>query len=112
MDMDDFTKIRITKIMNRYTETKIPKDIQDQIRMTYKIRGNNVTLLEERPAYIGEGWTQHDIAQFRLDDQRKWKVFWRDSKDKWHWVDDIKEDEDFEKQLKIVDQDNRGLFWG
>ena len=110
--MDDFTKIRIIKIMNRYTETKIPKDIQDRIRLTYKIRGNNVTLLEERPAYIGEGWTQYDIAQFRLDDQGKWKVYWRDSKDKWHWVDDIKESEDFEKQLKTVDQDNRGLFWG
>ena len=96
--MDDFTKIRITKIMENYTENKIPKHLQNQIKMIFKIRGNNVTLFEERPAYKGEGWTQFDIAQFRLD-QNKWKVYWRDSKDKWHWVDDIKPDEDFKNQL-------------
>jgi hypothetical protein len=109
--MDDFTKTRVTKIMEKYVETKIPKHLQNQIKITFKIRGNNVTLFEERPEYVGEGWTQLDIAQFRMD-QNKWKVYWRDSKDKWHWVEDIKPDEDFEKQLKIVDKDNRGLFWG
>ncbi len=109
--MDDFTKTRILRIMEKYTESKIPKHLRNQIRMTFKIRGNSVTLLEERPAYIGDGWTQYDIAQFRLD-QSKWKVYWRDSKDKWHLVEDIKADEDFEKQLMIVDKDNRGLFWG
>lgn len=109
--MDEFTKNRISKLLTQYTEAKVPKSFQNQLKLTFKIRGNNVTLQEERPAYIGEGWTQLDIAQFRLD-QNKWKVYWRDSKDKWHWVDDIEPDEDFEKQLRIVDQDNRGLFWG
>lgn len=46
-------------------------------------------------------WIQLDIAQFRLD-QGKWKVYWRDSKEKWHYVEDIIPDEDFEKQLEIV----------
>jgi hypothetical protein len=60
---------------------------------------------------MSEEWVELDVAQFRLD-QNKWKVYWRDSKNKWHFVDDIIPDEDFEKQLKIVDTDNRGLFWG
>ncbi|SDE43231.1 Protein of unknown function [Paenibacillus sp. UNCCL117] len=110
--MDDFTKIRIKKIMDKYTEAKIPKHLQNQMRLIYKIRGNNVTLLEERPAYRGEGWTQRDLVQFRLDGQGEWKVYWRDSKDKWHWVEDIEANKDFEQQLMIVDQDNRGIFWG
>ncbi|GBG05952.1 hypothetical protein PAT3040_00440 [Paenibacillus agaridevorans] len=97
--------------MTDYIEQKIPKHIRNQIRLNYKIRGNNITLIEERPAFMSDEWVELDVAQFRLD-QNKWKVYWRDSKNKWHFVDDIVPDEDFEKQLKIVDTDNRGLFWG
>lgn len=109
--LDPFTKKRIEKILNAYIDKKMPKHIRNEINLKYKFRGNNVSLLEVRPAYIGEGWTEYDIAQFRLDDG-KWKVYWRDSRNKWHFVDDIVPNESFETQLKTVDQDNRGLFWG
>ncbi len=109
--MDDFTKKRIIKIMDNYTKNKVPKHIQNQIKMSYKIRGNNVTLIEERPAFMSDRWVQLDIAQFRLD-KDKWKIYWKDSKEKWHFVEDILPDEDFEKQLEIVDKDNKGIFWG
>ncbi|AEI40594.1 DUF3024 domain-containing protein [Paenibacillus mucilaginosus] len=111
LPLDAFTKRRIEKIMEAYIESKVPENIRIQIRMNYKIRGNNVTLIEERPAFRSDHWVQHDIAQFRLEDT-KWKVYWRDSKNKWHFVDDIIPSDDFEKQLEIVDNDNRGLFWG
>lgn len=109
--LDPFTKKRIEKILNAYIDKKMPKHIRNEINLKYKFRGNNVSLLEVRPAYIGEGWTEYDIAQFRLDDG-KWKVYWRDSRNKWHFVDDIVPNESFETQLKTVDQDSRGLFWG
>ncbi|MGF7050799.1 hypothetical protein J2T13_005349 [Paenibacillus sp. DS2015] len=50
------------------------------------------------------------IDQFRLE-QIKWKVYWRDSKNKWHFVEDITPEEDFEKQLITVDKDDLGIFW-
>lgn len=109
--LDAFTKKRIEKILSEYVEQRIPKHIRNQLRLNYKFRGNNVTLFEERPAFMSDQWVQIDIAQFRLE-ERKWKVYWRDSKEKWHFVDDIIPDEDFEKQLKIVDEDQGGLFWG
>jgi hypothetical protein len=109
--IDDFTKKRLEKILVEYTEKKIPNHIKNQIKMNYKIRGNNVTLIEERPAFRSDKWVQLDIAQFRLD-QNKWKVYWKDSKNNWHFVEEIAADEDFEKQLMIVDKDNRGIFWG
>ncbi|CAM3859816.1 MULTISPECIES: DUF3024 domain-containing protein [Paenibacillus] len=108
--MDDFTKRRIMKIMDNYTKNKIPKHLQNQLKLQYKIRGNNITLIEERPAFMSEQWIQLYIAQFRLD-QGKWRIYWRDSKEKWHLIDDIPPDEDFEKQLIIVDNDDRGMFW-
>jgi hypothetical protein len=109
--LDAFTKKRIEKIMNEYVETRIPKHLRDKMKLSYKIRGSNVTLIEERPAFMSDQWVQLDIAQFRLD-RNKWKIYWRDSKNKWHFVDDFVPDEDFEKQLKIVDEDHRGMFWG
>lgn len=109
--MDEFTKMRITKIMETYTSNKVPKHIQNQLKMNYKIRGNNVTLIEERLGFRSEKWVQLDIAQFRLD-QGKWKVYWRDSKDRWHFVEEIEPNENFEKQLEMVDKNNTGIFWG
>ncbi|WP_246469373.1 DUF3024 domain-containing protein [Cohnella nanjingensis] len=109
--LDVFTKRRIEKIMDEYTERKVPKHVRDQMKLSYKIRGNSVTLMEERPAYRGDGWVQYHIAQFRLD-QSKWKIYWQDSKDKWHFVEDYEPDEVFEKQLRAVDQDRSGMFWG
>jgi hypothetical protein len=109
--LDSFTKKRIEKILSEYIEQKVPKHIRNQVKLNYKVRGSNVTLIEERPAFKSDKWVELDIAQFRLE-QNKWIVYWRDSKNKWHFVEDITPDEDFEKQLKIVDIDNSGIFWG
>ncbi|NGZ76906.1 DUF3024 domain-containing protein [Saccharibacillus sp. VR-M41] len=70
-----------------------------------------MTLIEERKAFKSEKWVQRPIAQFRLD-EKQWKIYWRDSKEKWHFIDDYEPNEDFETQLKIVDQDENGVFWG
>lgn len=109
---DPFTKKRLSKLLDQYIENKLPKHVRDQLRLNYKMRGSTVTLFEERPAYKSEEWVQINVAQFRQDKDLLWKVYWQDSKDKWHWVEDIEPDTDFEKQLQQVDQDQRGMFWG
>ncbi|MCE5172655.1 DUF3024 domain-containing protein [Paenibacillus profundus] len=109
--MDEFTKAKVKKIMDDYIKDKIPKHLQNQIKMNYKIRGNNVTIIEERPAFRSEQWVQHDIAQLRKD-QEVWKVYWKDSKNKWQYVEEIEPNKNFEKQLEIIEQDNTGVFWG
>lgn len=109
--LDPFTKRRIDKILSKYIDDKIPKHIRNQLRLNYKFRGNNVTLFEERPAFRSDKWVEIAVAQFRLM-EGKWKVYWRDSKNKWHFVEDIAPVEDFEMQLDIVDKDIRGVFWG
>ncbi|ANE47288.1 hypothetical protein SY83_14570 [Paenibacillus swuensis] len=108
--LDPFTKTRLTKILDKYCN-KIPKHLQDEYQIKYKFRGETVTLFEDRPAFRSESRVQIPIAQFRLDEQM-WKVYWSDSKSKWHHVGDIKPHSDFERQLKIVDENNQGVFWG
>jgi len=109
--MDEFTKKRISKVMDSYIEIRFPKHVRNQVRLNYKMRGNNVTLVEERIGFNSDKWVEIDVAQFRLV-EGKWKVYWRDSKKKWHYVEELSEEEDFEKQLKKVDKDNNGYFWG
>ncbi|MDQ0872819.1 hypothetical protein QFZ77_001478 [Paenibacillus sp. V4I3] len=70
---DEFTKKRLENILQEYIGKKIPKHLNNQIRMVYKFRGNNVTLIEERERFIGTEWTQFDIAQFRFE-SNEWKL--------------------------------------
>ncbi|WP_366346026.1 hypothetical protein [Paenibacillus amylolyticus] len=79
--MDDFTKKRIQKIMDHYTENAVPEHVKSQIKISYKIRGKHVMLIEERQAFQSDQWVQMPVAQFRLD-EKAWKVYWQDSKGK------------------------------
>ncbi|UHA71917.1 DUF3024 domain-containing protein [Paenibacillus sp. 481] len=109
--MNDFTKKRITKIMDNYTQNAIPPHFQNQMILSSNIRGNNVALIEERPAFMSDRWVQHPMAQFRVVEYQ-WRIYWKDSKNKGIFTDDILPDADFEKQLSTVVNDNRGLFRG
>ena len=109
--LDSFTEKRIEKILSTYIEAKIPKQVRNQIKLSYTFKGNSVTLSEERIAYMSDEWVDRPIVQFRLE-ENKWKIYWQDSKRKWHFVDDFEPQDDFEKQLEIVDNDSRGMFWG
>lgn len=96
--------------MEHYTKNKVPAQYQQHLRISYKIRGNNVSLIEERPAFKSDKWIVRVLAQFRLEDT-VWKVFWKDSKGKWHEVEDIKPSTSFDRQLMAVDTDTQGIFW-
>lgn len=107
---DAFTKKRLEKILDRYIEEKIPQHLKGEFKIIYKFRGNTVTLSQDRPSFRPGQRIELPIAQFRYE-ENKWKIYWKDSKDKWHFVEDIKPIEDFEKQLKMLDRNEYGYFW-
>jgi hypothetical protein len=105
--LDSFTKKRIEKILDRYIDKKIPKHLKDEFQIHYKFRGSTVTLFQERPGYMGRRF-EYPIAQLRLE-ETYWKVYWQDSKKKWHFVDDLMPEQNFEKQLMEIDKND--IFW-
>ena len=105
--LDTFTKKRIEKILENYIEQKIPKHLKNDIQIHYKFRGNTVTLSQEREGFMGRRF-EMPIAQLRLE-ETFWKVYWQDSRNKWHFVDDIKPNINFEEQIKAID--NNDIFW-
>lgn len=109
--LDAFTKKKIENILDSYIEQKVPKHARDQVKLNYKIRGDSVTLFEERVGFRSDQWIQLPVAQFRRNENNKWTVYWQDSKDRWHPVDEITPEDDFELQLQAVDRNNQGVFW-
>ncbi|WP_233566530.1 DUF3024 domain-containing protein [Cohnella endophytica] len=105
--LDDFTKKRIEKLLENYIDQKVPAHLKNDVKILYKFRGNTVTLSQERPGYM-ERRFEYPIAQLRLE-ETYWRVYWRDSKNKWHFVDDIVPDRHFEKQLMEIDSND--IFW-
>lgn len=107
---DAFTKKRLERILDSYIDRKIPKHLKDEFKILYKFRGNTITLTQERPSYVPDRRVELPIAQFRFE-ENNWRVYWKDSRDKWHFVEDITPIEDFETQLNMLDKEEFGYFW-
>ena len=102
-----------TKLKN-YCEKRIPEDVRSSVRMSFKIRGNSVTLNEERPQFRDPSvWVEIPIAQFRFDPRTsKWTLYCADRNGRWHEYIDSEPEERIGTLLRHVDEDETGIFWG
>jgi hypothetical protein len=114
MPLSQFTRTLVEARLSKYCSERIPSQALAQVRLSFKIRGNSVTLFEERPAFqYPSNWATISIAQFRFDDQtKKWSLYCRYRNAKWHFYRVFKPSADFDDLLKEVDKDPTGIFWG
>ena len=114
MPFTEFTKKLIETKLNDYCERRIPIDVRDQVKLSYKIIWYKVNLIETRPYHRDPAiQAENPIAQFRLDtNTRKWSLFSIDRNDRWHLYDLIKPSMDFDDMLKALDNDKTGTFCG
>ena len=113
MALPESTRRFVEKRLDTYCEERIPEHAKIQVRMGYKIRGNHVTLFEERPSFPDfEVWVNIPVAQFRFNpEQDKWTLYWSDRNSKWHEYYDLEPNQEFEVILQEVDDDPTGIFW-
>jgi hypothetical protein len=108
-------KIRdqVEPVLTDYCATKIPEHVRHQIRIGFEIRGNSVTLIEERPHWQNpDHWTKTPIAQLRYDHNTgKWALFCADRNSRWHRYQ-AKPTSDIRALLREVDDDPTHIFWG
>ena len=102
------------KKLGKYCEKKIPVDLLDKIRVSYKVRGNSVTLIESRPYWDDPSeWSNLAVAQFRYDPKDKtWTLYCADRNNRWHLYIDTESSPNLDDLLKEVDRDPTGIFWG
>ena len=108
------TRDRVERRLREYCEERIPERVRHQLRLSYKIRGNYVTLVEERPGIMDrEKWVDIVVAQFRFNpEDSMWRLYWADRNSRWHEYLEVFPTDDLEDLLREVDEDPTGIFWG
>ncbi len=114
MALSEFEQKRIDKLFSTFCRERVPAQYHDQIRIEFRIKGNEVTLYESRPHYQNKStWFSTSIARFKKDpDTESWQLYCADRNDKWHAYRDFPPNRDIEKLLAEVKSDPTGIFWG
>jgi hypothetical protein len=112
--LSEFTRKQVELKLEAFYERRVPARVREQIRLTWKFRGQAVTLFESRPAFPDfRTWVDIPVAQFRFDTAAKtWELYCADRNGKWHWYIDKLATTDFDALLRAVDEDPTGIFWG
>ena len=101
-------------IMSAYCERRVPLHVRNQVRMHHEIRGDAVTLFEDRPVWKNpKEWSHMPIAQVRFDKgTAKWTLYCADRNSKWHLYTIVRPSSNLERLIKAIDEDPTGIFFG
>ena len=115
MPFPPLVRTLVERKVDEFCRRRVPEHAQDQVKLSYKFRGNSVTIFENRAPWR-EGMkerTSMAIAQMRYDGKTgNWTLYCADRNDKWHEYCDIEPTKNIDKLLKEIDEDPTGIFWG
>jgi hypothetical protein len=105
-----------------FLKTQLPKINPDMVRLSYKFRGNNLTIFEERRSFCNpfdpDEWTPFPVAQMRYDPKEKnWTLYQLDRNEKWFRYFDADSTQNIDDLLQEIEEDptdifSIGVFWG
>ena len=98
-----------------YCESRVPKDLREEIRIECKRHGRSITIVERRPPWnpnLSSEWSETKVAQLRYEDSAgTWSLHCSDSGGRWHAFD-VRPSRPVEPLLAVVEADPTGIFWG
>ncbi len=91
-----------------------PSQVIDELRTIYEIERDGVVVYETRVPWDGKGaWTKMGIAMFRYVRSRNaWKLYRMDLDRKWHVYESAEEQSEIGALVRVVDEDEHGVFFG
>ncbi len=105
-----------------FLQSQLPKINKEMIRLSYKFRGNNLTIFEERRSFYDlfdpEEWTPFPVAQIRYDpEERDWTLYQLNRNERWFPYVGSRSSTKIEDLLQEIDEDPTGIFsigvfWG
>ena len=112
--MNELDKKRVTKLVGYFCENRIPPHARDQIKLLYKVRGNDVNIIESRPHWQDNTtWTEMPIAKIRyLPKDMSWQLLWARANGKWQKYPDLQPCKDLSRIIEEIDNDPIHVFWG
>jgi hypothetical protein len=114
MAIDLPERLTLEAILTHYCEKRVPLEVRDKIRLTFRIEKSIVTLYEQRPRWDDPSlWQDLDIARFRyVSSNNQWVLYWKRANGRWLAYPDVDPSESIEPLLAEVDKDPHGCFWG
>lgn len=116
MALPELTQKLVEKKLGAYCTHKIPAHARAQLRLSFSLHGNTVTLFEERVVYDQpDKWTKMPVAQFRLNViDHLWHLYCANLRrqDGWLPYPNTPPTKDIDALLMALDQDTTGVFWG
>lgn len=115
MPLPVLVKALIEKKVGEYCKTKVPPHILNELNVSYNIRGNSVTIFENRAPWRPDmkEWTSMPVAQMRYDSKTgEWTLYCADRNDKWHKYMGIEPTKNIDEILVEINKDPTGIFWG
>jgi len=115
MPLPVLVKTLIEKKIGEYCKKKIPAHILDKVNLSYRIRGNSVTILENRVPLFPDmkEWTSMPVAQIRYDNETgEWTLYCADRNSRWNDYIDLLPTKNIDKILNEIDKDPTGIFLG
>ncbi|HEX9657632.1 MAG TPA: DUF3024 domain-containing protein [Bacteroidota bacterium] len=113
MPLPKAVREEVEPIITEYCAKRVPEHAWRQVKMGFDVRGDAITLFEERPHWQNpDHWIKSPIAKFRYDQKiRKWSLFCADRNSRWHNYQ-AKPTTNIQVLLREVDSDPTGIFWG
>jgi hypothetical protein len=103
------------RAVEAFCASRVPADLQDEIRIECARRGKAVTIVERRPPWnpdFGSERSTSKVAQLRYDDSAgMWSLYWPDRNGRWHHYDEILPSRTVEPLLAVIEADPTGIFW-
>jgi len=122
MPIPENLKKGVEQKLRDFFQKQLPKMNPDMVRLSYKFRGNNLTIFEERRSFYNpfdlDEWTPFPVAQMRYDPKEKnWTLYQLDRNDKWFIYVGRVHNGNIEDLLREIDEDpteifSIGVFWG
>lgn len=94
---------------------RVPSHIRDQLSYHWKVRGNQITLFERRPAWRGRPgqFTDRSFARFQFDSStHHWMLKWSDRNGRFHPYQGLESVRSFRLLVDEVEADPTGIFLG
>lgn len=111
MKVIEFTEIQIKQYIE---EIRPPKEMRDQVDISYFFKIGIVEIFEVRPKWDDPKVLENFpiLRTKHVKSKNIWRVYWLDSKQKWIKYTPNFEVSHFSKVIEILKKDEHGCFWG
>ncbi len=114
MAIPELEMARVRKRLDSFCD-RVPPHARDQVWYGWRVRGNQVTVSEQRPAWRGPPGevTVHEFARFQYDPEtHHWMLKWSDRNGRFHPYEEFEKVRSFDRIVDEVESDPTCIFFG